>query len=104
MHNTDCKMKVDRGIPAGDVVRICSSEPVVKVHDIAFVRFSCPDLDIAQAFIEDFGLQVVHRTEDVMYSRGIAGAPFHHGKCVIGSLRVAKLTAGPASIPSRAPR
>jgi catechol 2,3-dioxygenase-like lactoylglutathione lyase family enzyme len=63
---------------ASDVVRLCQSEPVIRALDVAYVRFSCPDLDKCQAFLEDFGLKVVHRTGDVMYSRGILGAPFHH--------------------------
>lgn len=51
---------------------------LTKAHDVAYVRFAAPDLDIMQTFVEDFGLQVVHRDDDVLYSRGLEGTPFLH--------------------------
>lgn len=52
------------------------SEPVARVHDIAFPRFSAPDLDEMQQFLEAFGMRVAHRDVDHLYMRGTDGA--HH--------------------------
>lgn len=52
--------------------------PVVKAKDVKYVRFAAPDLDLMQTFVEDFGLVVVHRDDDVLYSRGLEGSPFLH--------------------------
>lgn len=53
-------------------------QPLVKARDVKYVRFSAPDLDVMQQFVEDFGLVVVHRDDDVLYSRGLEGSPFLH--------------------------
>lgn len=43
---------------------------MIKVKDIAYVRFSAPDLDAMEKFTRDFGLVTVERGEDALYSRG----------------------------------
>ncbi|WP_168149476.1 VOC family protein [Solimonas marina] len=45
---------------------------------MAFVRLSAPDLGRMQAFLEDFGMVLVHRDEKRMYMRGVGDAPFLH--------------------------
>ncbi len=52
--------------------------PGIKVTDIAFVRFSAPDLDRMQSFLEDFGLRVHERVGDVLYARGSDPEPWIH--------------------------
>lgn len=54
------------------------AEPIVKAKDVSYVRFSAPDLDVMQTFVEDFGLVVVHRDDNALYSRGLEGTPFLH--------------------------
>ena len=51
-------------------------EPIIKVRDIAWVRLGSPDLDQAQKFLTDFGLQSSERTETAVYMRGTD--PGHH--------------------------
>ena len=57
--------------------------PIVKAKDVAYIRFSAPDLDAMETFVADFGLVVVHRDDDVLISRGLKPMPFlhvvHHG-------------------------
>ena len=55
-----------------------SGEPLVKAKDVKYVRMSAPDLDVMETFVKDFGLEVVHRDDDVLYSRGLEGSPFLH--------------------------
>ena len=43
---------------------------MIKVKDIAYVRFAVPDLDAAQKFTHDFGLVTTLRSEDRLFSRG----------------------------------
>lgn len=50
----------------------------IKVDDIAFVRFSAPDLSTMKAFLEDFGLGEAARDEKRLFMRGVGGAPFLH--------------------------
>jgi catechol 2,3-dioxygenase-like lactoylglutathione lyase family enzyme len=50
--------------------------PIVKVTDLAFARLQSPDLDIAEAFLVDFGLVRVERTSKALYMRGTG--PRHH--------------------------
>lgn len=51
----------------------------IKVVDIAHVRFGCPDLDVMQSFLEDFGMRhVPFEDDDVLYMRGIGSSPFLH--------------------------
>ncbi len=46
------------------------SEPIIKVKCLAYVRVAAPDLSKAEAFLDEFGLQVAARTEDAIYLRG----------------------------------
>ena len=52
--------------------------PVVKVSDMAFVRFHAPDLDRAERFLLDFGIIRVERTSTSLYMRGTDEDPFIH--------------------------
>jgi Glyoxalase/Bleomycin resistance protein/Dioxygenase superfamily len=56
-----------------------SRNPVIKVHDIAWLEFEKPDLARAEAFAHAFGFSTVLRTSDELQLRGTdPGAP-----CVI---------------------
>ncbi len=50
---------------------------VIKVEDIAFVRFQAPDLSQMRRFLEDFGLRCMAQ-DGKLYARGTDGAPFLH--------------------------
>jgi catechol 2,3-dioxygenase-like lactoylglutathione lyase family enzyme len=50
---------------------------LIKVEDIAFVRFRAPDLPGMQAFLEDFGLATELR-DGTLYGRGAGPVPFLH--------------------------
>ena len=39
---------------------------MIAIQDIAYVRYGAPDLDLMQAFLEDFGLHVASRTGDAL--------------------------------------
>jgi hypothetical protein len=52
--------------------------PITKAHDVAYVRFAAPDLDMIEQFVRDFGLVVAHRDENILVSRGLMPAPFVH--------------------------
>ena len=49
-----------------------------KAIDIAYVRFTAPDLDRMEAFLADFGLLRAARSETTLHMRGRDGAPFAH--------------------------
>jgi catechol 2,3-dioxygenase-like lactoylglutathione lyase family enzyme len=51
---------------------------IVTAHDVAYVRFSAPDLDVMCDFLTDFGMVVAHRTADALHMRGHGGVPFVH--------------------------
>lgn len=51
---------------------------VIKVEDIAYVRFSAPDLDAMEEFLVDFGLVRAARTDDALFVRGTGPEPFAH--------------------------
>jgi len=51
--------------------------PVIKVEDIAHVRFAAPDLALMRGFLEDFGL-VCFEESGRLYGRGSDGRPFVH--------------------------
>jgi catechol 2,3-dioxygenase-like lactoylglutathione lyase family enzyme len=51
---------------------------VIKVRDIAFVRFGAPDLDAMERFAHDFGLVTSERSEEILYSRGTDPEPYVH--------------------------
>ena len=44
---------------------------MIKVLDIAYARFSAPDLDAMEKFVNDFGLQVTARQPDALYALGL---------------------------------
>ncbi len=50
---------------------------IIKVEDIAFVRFRAPDLGEMRAFLTDFGLRCFEE-DGRLYARGADGAPFVH--------------------------
>lgn len=49
---------------------------MIKVRDIAYVRFRAPDLDAMEEFLLDFGLVRSARTDTALYMRGADSA--HH--------------------------
>jgi catechol 2,3-dioxygenase-like lactoylglutathione lyase family enzyme len=53
-----------------------SRNPVIKVHDLAWLEFQKPDLARAEAFAQVFGFSTALRTDDELQLRGSdAGAP-----------------------------
>lgn len=51
---------------------------IIRIEDVAFVRFRAPDLDAMADFLADFGLRVVERSEDRLVARGAGGSPVLH--------------------------
>lgn len=51
---------------------------MIKVTDIAYVRFGVPDLAAMETFAESFGFVAVERSEHVLYSRGTDPSPYVH--------------------------
>lgn len=51
--------------------------PVIRVEDIAHVRFAAPDLAVMRAFLEDFGLTCFEEAGR-LYGKGSDGRPFVH--------------------------
>ncbi len=51
--------------------------PIIKVEDIAHVRFASPDLAVMQSFLEDFGMSCLVQGGR-LYGRGSDGRPFLH--------------------------
>ena len=51
---------------------------MIKADDIAFVRFSAPDLDQMETFLNDFGMVRAARDEQTLYMRGEGSDPFIH--------------------------
>lgn len=64
---------------------------MIKVDDIAFVRFNAPDLDAMESYLVDFGLVRAHRDADTLYMRGTDPDPYFHvtHKCQPGFAGVA---------------
>lgn len=52
------------------------SDPIIKVKDVMFPRFTAPDLDAAETFLTDFGMERSARTDTALYMRGVDGD--HH--------------------------
>jgi catechol 2,3-dioxygenase-like lactoylglutathione lyase family enzyme len=48
------------------------------IKGMTHVRLSAPDLGVMQAFLEDFGMALVHRDSKYLYMRGVGDAPFLH--------------------------
>lgn len=51
--------------------------PIIKIDDIAHVRFAAPDLAAMQSFLDDFGMDVFE-AKGRLYGRGGDGRPFVH--------------------------
>lgn len=49
-----------------------------KAVDIGYVRFSAPDLDLMETFLNDFGLLRAARTDTTLHMKARDGAPFVH--------------------------
>lgn len=45
-------------------------DPIIRADDVAFPRFSAPDLDEMERFLRSFGMQRAARTDDALYMRG----------------------------------
>jgi len=56
----------------------------IKIEDIAFVRFTAPDLDEMRKFLIEFGLQPLPEQDGVLYARGAGPAPFVHATAIGG--------------------
>ena len=52
-------------------------EPVIKIEDIAHVRFAAPDLQVMRSFLEDFGMRCFEEGGR-LYGSGSDGRPFVH--------------------------
>ena len=50
---------------------------IIKVEDIAYVRFAAPDLGVMRSFLEDFGMTVFEHGGR-LYGKGGDGRPFLH--------------------------
>lgn len=51
---------------------------MIKVSDIAYARLRAPDLDLMEAFLNDFGLVRSARTETALYMRGTSSSHHSH--------------------------
>ena len=51
------------------------SEPIIRARRLAYVRVTAPELKKAQAFLEEFGLQVANRESGAVYLRGTDPEP-----------------------------
>lgn len=51
---------------------------VIKIEDVAYVRFSAPDLERMRVFLTDFGLSQVASSDGALYMRGTGSNPFVH--------------------------
>ena len=52
--------------------------PIIKVQDIAYVRFAAPDLSEMRSFLEDFGMICFEGDDGRLYARGHGSLPFLH--------------------------
>ncbi len=51
---------------------------MIKVKDVAYVRFAAPDLDAMERFLSDFGLVGTTREGEVLYARATDPSPYVH--------------------------
>ncbi|MEM7360467.1 MAG: hypothetical protein AAF431_15325 [Pseudomonadota bacterium] len=51
-------------------------EPIIKVDNLEYFLWDIPDLDKQQEFLEDFGLKLAERSEDVLYMRSFGPSPY----------------------------
>src|SRR3990167_7309041 len=52
------------------------TSPTVKARALGYLIFARPDLDLAERFLLDFGLQTAHREADRLYMRGTGTTPY----------------------------
>ena len=52
------------------------TSPTVKARALSYLIFARPDLDLAERFLLDFGLQTAHREADRLYMRGTGTTPY----------------------------
>lgn len=69
-------LEVENGLPSAGQGWV-SKMSVIKAEDIAFVRFTAPDLAEMRVFLEEFGLGCFE-AGGRLYGRGTDGAPFLH--------------------------
>lgn len=74
---------------------------MAKIDDIAYVAYTCPDLDLAERFFADFGMVRAARDGDALYMRGAGPRPYiyvaHKGETA-GFAAVAFSVAAPAEL------
>ena len=51
---------------------------MIKIKDVAYVRFGAPDLAKMERFLTDFGLVVSARRDGALYARGTDPSPYVH--------------------------
>src|SRR5579872_3700194 len=51
---------------------------ILKIEDVAFVRFRAPDLSAMRGFLEDFGLTITEATPTRLVARGAGPSPVAH--------------------------
>jgi catechol 2,3-dioxygenase-like lactoylglutathione lyase family enzyme len=52
---------------------------IIRIQDVAYVRFTAPDLYQMAGFLRDFGMvEAAPPTEDRLFMRGLGAAPFVH--------------------------
>jgi catechol 2,3-dioxygenase-like lactoylglutathione lyase family enzyme len=51
---------------------------MIKVRDLAYVRFAAPDLEAMKSFAADFGLALAGEADDTVFHRGTDPAPYCH--------------------------
>ncbi len=51
---------------------------MIKIQDVAYVRFAAPDLNAMASFAADFGLIIAGREGDTLYHRGTDPSPYCH--------------------------
>jgi len=51
---------------------------IIKAEDVAYVRFTAPDLDRMEEFLLDFGLTRAARDDTSLYMRGTGTEPYAH--------------------------
>lgn len=50
----------------------------IRIQDVAYVRFSAPDLEAMRRFLVDFGLEPLESPDGRLFARGAGPAPFVH--------------------------
>ncbi|HTF49754.1 MAG TPA: 2,3-dihydroxybiphenyl 1,2-dioxygenase, partial [Pseudonocardia sp.] len=77
-HGTHSDLHTDHGALKGEHPGRARN-PIIKVHDLAWLEFRKPDLERAEIFAHAFGFTTTLRTTEELHLRGTdAGAP-----CVI---------------------